>query len=115
MANEEEFHRGKEAIATKPGQWSMADMPPTESRVPVPDPTTLTTAALLREIASLKEIVFTRLDAMDRAMMVFSDAITRAPTDVDKQIAHLKELHQEKFESIVKQFSERDARMDREA
>jgi len=93
----------------------MPDMPPVESRVPIPDPTTLTTAALLREIASLKEIIFTRLDAMDKAMIVFSDAITRSPTDVDKQISHLKELHEEKFESIVKQFSERDARMDREA
>jgi len=82
---------------------------------PIPDPTILTTQQLQREISALKEIIFTRLDAMDKAMVVFSDAITRTPTDVDKQIAHLKELHQEKFESIVKQFGERDARMDREA
>ena len=82
---------------------------------PIPDPTLLTTQQVQREIASLKEIIFTRLDANDKAVQLLHEDVTRVPTDTDKQIAHLKELHQEKFESIVKQFSERDARMDREA
>lgn len=77
---------------------------------PVPDPTVLTTAALTREIAALKEIVFTRLDGMDRAIIVFNENITRVPTEVDKQVAHLKALHDEKFKSIQVQFLERDVR-----
>ena len=82
---------------------------------PIPDPTILTTQQLQREISALKEIIFTRLDANDEAVQLLHEDVTRVPTDTDKQIAHLKELHQEKFESIVKQFGERDARMDREA
>jgi hypothetical protein len=60
---------------------------------PVPDPTVLTTQQLQRELASLKEVVFTRLDGMDKAISLFNDNITRVPTDTDKQISHLKELH----------------------
>lgn len=77
---------------------------------PVPDPTVLTTAALTREIASLKEIVFTRLDGMDEAVKLFHAALTRTPTDVDKQISHLKALHSEKFDGVQLQFKERDTR-----
>ncbi len=82
---------------------------PGDSR-PVPDPTLLTTQQLLREMANLKEVIFTRLDGMDRAMIVFTEAITRVPTDVDKQVGHLKELHDEKFDGIQRQFHERDIR-----
>lgn len=69
-----------------------------ESR-PDPDPTTLTTAQLLREIDSLKELVFTRLDGMDTAIKLFNENITRVPTDTDKKIQHLKELHEAAFEA----------------
>src|SRR5678815_4018265 len=82
---------------------------------PIPDPTILTTQQLQREVAALKEVIFTRLDANDKAVQLLHEDVTRVPTDTDKQIAHLKELHEEKFASIVKQFFERDARMDREA
>jgi hypothetical protein len=81
---------------------------------PIPDPTLLTTQQLLREMQNLKEVVFTRLDGMDRAMVVFSDNLTRAPTEVDKQIGHLKELTEktvsERFGSVQTQFNERDLR-----
>ncbi len=72
-------------------------------RTPVPDPTLLTTAALTREIASLKEVIFTRLDAMDKAVSLFTESITRVPTDTDKQIQHLKEFVLERMEGIVNQ------------
>jgi len=84
-------------------------------RVPVPDPTALTTAALLREIASLKELVFTRLDGVEAKQDSFNEAITKTPTDVDKQVQHLKELHEEKFVSIATQFKERDIRTEQTA
>ena len=82
-----------------------------------PDPSPLTTQQLWREITSLKELLFTRLDGMDKAIELFNDNITRVPTDTDKQISHLKELvferfevDDEKFSGIEKQFSERDTR-----
>jgi hypothetical protein len=62
------------------------------------DPTALTTKAIFREIASLKEIVFTRLNAMDKAISLFNENITRVPTDTDKQISHLRELVLSKLE-----------------
>jgi hypothetical protein len=84
-------------------------------RRPIPDPTVLTTQQLQREVASLKEIIFTRLDANDKAVQLLHQDVTRVPTDTDKQIAHLKELHNEKFISIENQFKERDVRMEQEA
>jgi hypothetical protein len=67
---------------------------------PVPDPTLLTTAALTREIAALKELMATRLDAMDKAQALFEVNLTRVPTDTDKQIQHLKELHDGRFTQL---------------
>lgn len=74
-----------------------------ESR-PNPDPTLLTTQALFREIAALKELIFTRLDATDRALALFQENLTRVPTDTDKQVGYLKELHAERFASVEQQF-----------
>jgi hypothetical protein len=78
---------------------------------PVPDPTLLTTAALTREIAALKELVGTRLDAMDKAMTLFNENITRVPTDVDKQVGHLKSLTWERFETVMSRFGAIDAQL----
>src|SRR5678815_1410526 len=85
---------------------------------PIPDPTLLTTEALKREISALKELVTTRLDAMDKAMSIFSENLQRTPTDTDKQIGHLKELIfgrfdtvEEQFSSVQTQFTERDVRV----
>jgi hypothetical protein len=77
---------------------------------PVPDPTRLTTQQLLRELNSLKEVISTRLDAMDKAIELFNANMTRVPTDVDKQVGNLERLHNEKFSSIEKQFSNLDSR-----
>ncbi len=59
---------------------------------PIPDPTLLTTQQLTREIAALKEVIFTRIDGMDLAIKLANETITRVPSDADKQIQHLKEL-----------------------
>ncbi len=71
---------------------------------PVPDPTLLTTQQLLRELSGLKEVIFTRLDGMDRAISLFNENITRVPTDVDRQVGTLKELlekvNTEKFSDL---------------
>jgi hypothetical protein len=82
------------------------------------DPSALTTAQTVREIAALKELITTRLEAMDKAIVLFSDNLTRVPTDVDKQVGNLKELHDERFsrvatqiDAIQRQFTERDGRV----
>jgi hypothetical protein len=89
---------------------------------PDPDPTVLTTANLLREIGSLKDLVFTRLDATDNVIRVFSDNITRVPTQLDKEIGQLKLLvwerfayTDEKFAGVTTQFRERDIRVEQTA
>jgi len=87
----------------------------------IPDPTTLTTQQLWREIAALKELVFTRLDSIEKAIIVAHDDMVRVPTEVQKAISTLKDLHEEKlhsisdlvtekFRSIDQQFADRDAR-----
>ena len=68
------------------------------------DPTRLTTEQLYREIAALKEMVFTRLDGMDKAVSLFKDDITRVPTVLDKEIEHLKEKVMERFDQSDKRF-----------
>lgn len=73
------------------------------------DPTYLTTQQLWREIAALKELVFTRLAAMDTAIVVAHDDLVRVPTDVQKQVGNLKDLHEEKFAGVKAEFATRDA------
>lgn len=84
---------------------------------PVPDPTILTTQQLTREIAALKELVFTRLDGMDKALVVFTNTLNRVPSDVDRQVGALRELTSETFKvyggmlaAIDTRFHERDTR-----
>jgi hypothetical protein len=79
-------------------------------RVPRPDPTVLTTAQLLRELSNLREIIEARLNGMDMAVQLLNANVTRVPTDTDRQIGHLKELHSERFAGVDKQFVERDIR-----
>ncbi len=75
----------------------------TESNIPIPDPSVLTSDRLRREIDALREVVYTRLDAIDKATNLFQENLTRVPTDTDKQIQHLKELHDEKFTAAAQE------------
>jgi cobalamin biosynthesis Mg chelatase CobN len=80
----------------------MAENSPSFIASQIQDPTSLTMAQIFREISSLKELVFTRMDAMDLAMRIFNENITRVPTDVDKQISNLRTLHDAKIEDLEK-------------
>lgn len=82
----------------------------TSSSTPVPDPTLLTTEQLRLGLNNLRELLETRLTAMDKATDLFSANAARASIEADKQINHLKELHDERFRSIQRQFEERDVR-----
>jgi uncharacterized protein YoxC len=97
---------------------SMTDYP---SR-PSPDPTVLTTEALLRAVAAERDyadgkiaVLEERLDAIDKATRLLNETVNRVPTDVQKEVAHLRGLFDEKFGSVAKQFEERDTRAERES
>jgi hypothetical protein len=94
--------------------------------VPRPDPTVLTTAALLREIDKLRTECLTadqaledalgaRLNAMDTATLLRLEAVGGIREQTERQIKHLERLHNERFESIALQFQERDIRTDQSA
>jgi predicted HNH restriction endonuclease len=83
-----------------------------ESRTPIPDPTVLTTQQLVRELSALKEVIFTRLSGMDKALDLATATLNKVPSEIDKEITHLKVLIDAKFEAIDKRFRERDARFE---
>ena len=89
--------------------------------LPRPDPSRLTTDQLRRELSGLREVLTARLDGMDRATSLLSETVNRTPTVIQTEIAHVRELIQEKlgtlggqaeekFASIELQFVERDVR-----
>jgi len=89
--------------------------------VPVPDPTVLTTQALLREIEGLRErsshdntmlreLIEARLDGNDQAIVLLRSTTDKIPVSIDSAIKRLQDLHEEKFNSIQTQFKERDTR-----
>lgn len=93
---------------------------------PVPDPTLLTTQALVREIAALREVLeakidgernvlATKIDGMAKAVELLQVISDRQPQDVDKKVTNLRILHEEKFHSIDVQFHERDVRVEQTA
>jgi hypothetical protein len=84
------------------------DAPSRSSDVfPRPDPTVLTTQQLLRELASMREIIEARLDGMDKAIVLIQNAVERTPT-----IAEIYAEFREKSNSVQTQFRERDARVE---
>jgi len=86
---------------------------------PVPDPTVLTTAALMQAISSLKEVIYTRLEGMDRAIVLFDGTVMRMTVETDKKLTHLRELVFERIEGdrngINQRFVERDVRVEQTA
>jgi len=79
-------------------------------RRPIPDPTVLTTQQLLRELAWLREVLETRLNGMDKAIELLQKTTDMAPARMDEKIKAAISVHDQRFESIVQQFSERDVR-----
>lgn len=95
----------------------------TSGSVPVPDPTVLTTQQLIQRIGDLKELVEVkmggemstiraRLDGMDEAILMRYAAVEKFPIVIEEKVANLRVLHEERFNSVAKQFQERDTRSD---
>jgi len=95
----------------------MADGQPGDI-IPRPDPTVLTATAvrqakddLRREIAGLREILESRLDAMDERHHAQADVAVRIRLELEEEVRHLRELGGERFGSIRQQLSDRDLRI----
>ncbi len=89
---------------------------------PIPDPTILTTEQLLRVARSERdyvdgkiEVLIERFRAIDKATELLSDTVNKVPTEVQREVGNLNNVMVEKFESVDKQFKERDTRSEREA
>jgi hypothetical protein len=92
------------------------------SSPPVPDPTVLTTEALTRAVNGERdlntarlEVLRERLRGIDRATELLNETVNRVPTDLQREITHLRELTEERFRSVETQFKERDTRQERES
>jgi DNA anti-recombination protein RmuC len=95
----------------------MADEPSPRSNIPIPDPTLLTTQQLVAAIGALKELVFARIDGIERNLEGVHDSLEAIPGQTGRQVDHLRDvlevrfsLQDEKFRSIATQFTERDVR-----
>jgi cobalamin biosynthesis Mg chelatase CobN len=93
---------------------------------PVPDPTALTTAQLMREIATVREIFEAKLEvqkellrahiqATDKAEGLARSLADKMPIEVDAKIEAVRSVHEEKFKSVQTQFTERDTRAEKTA
>ena len=87
-----------------------------------PDPTVLTIEAIDRRERALHEyvdgqvgIIQERLRGIDTATNVLNETVNRVPTDMQKEVSHVREITEEKFDSVSIQFKERDTRQEREA
>jgi cation transport regulator ChaB len=94
----------------------------TDPRLERPDPTVLTTQQMTRAVQAERDYVDGQLDVLrerltgiDRATVVLNETVNRTPTEIQKEIAHLRELMTERFNSVDKQFQERDTRQERES
>lgn len=74
---------------------------------PDPDPTIRTTEQVLREVGLSREIIETRLNAMDKAISLLQDFTDKQPgvAEVAASVLHLKELFQT-------QLKDRDVRVE---
>ena len=79
--------------------------------IPRPDPTLLTTAALQREIAALKDnsqaalaaevrVIVTRIEEIQRAIDKATDDYVRVPTLLDRAVTQLLQLMDRRFEKV---------------
>lgn len=63
---------------------------------------------LVRENYWLREVIETRLDGMDKALLLLQTRADKVPSDMDIALGRLKELLEEKFRSVATQFIQRD-------
>lgn len=97
-----------------------------DTNVPVPDPSLLTTQQLREGLSDLEKLIGVRLDAIDEATNLRLAAFAHVPDQIKERVGELRDLHNEKFRSqsvqveerfssVALQFEERDKRGERES
>jgi len=115
----------------------------TPSNIPIPDPSLITAQEIAKARGELREeyktaiavitdkaenalnltrqVIETRLNAMDTAAQLLSENVNRVPTFLDRESSRLEKLFEEKltgmqtkFDGIQLQFRERDIRTDQD-
>ena len=61
-------------------------------------------------VQALRDIIETRLDAMDKALVLNAENINHVPTLLDREVKAIKELYGQKFDDVQVRFVERDLR-----
>jgi hypothetical protein len=74
------------------------------------DPTTLTTEQLRREVLMLRELLESRIGAVEKASEVFSDNLQRVPTQLDREISKILQLMEERFTCMNTLIQEKETR-----
>jgi hypothetical protein len=75
---------------------------PTTGRLPIPDPTLLTTEQLRRELSGLRELMETRLDAMDEATRILKQFIDSTVNQRKDDIANLEKFLEARLDGMDK-------------
>jgi hypothetical protein len=88
---------------------TVSETPEGAGWVPRPDPTKLTTDAVtaataqwLRELAATRELIETRLAAMDKATELLAATVGQVPSETDKAISALRELMEARLNAMDK-------------
>lgn len=76
--------------------------------LPVPDPTKVTTEAIERLEKQLKELFGTQFAALNTRFDRMQEQFDSRPAAVVAEIAHLRQLTEEKFKGVDQQFAGRD-------
>ena len=89
----------------------------TQETKPNPDPTIATNEAVERAMKSERDyvdgkinVIAVRLDGMDTATSLRLGQFEDLPGQIDEKVTHLRELTEEKFNSVDNRFNERDDR-----
>jgi hypothetical protein len=79
---------------------------------PVPDPTVLTTAALQREVVTVRELMKVQFEGYEKAISLLQAQADKVPSIavIEERVIAQGKIVDEKFRSIAIQFSERDTR-----
>lgn len=76
------------------------------------DPSSLTTAQLQREIASLSEKTNLQILSIKDGIKLAHDDVVRFPTVVDRTVNTLEKLHEEKFKGVDQRFIDNKMALD---
>jgi hypothetical protein len=83
-----------------------------QTTTPTPDPTVLTTEALERAVSAERDYISAQLDVLkerlrgiDRATALLNETVNRTPTEIQKEVVHLRELMDERSRAVDNRFA----------